>query len=487
MPTPIEKSTARRLHGDERGAVMMMGLLMSCFLIGGLWFLIGVGDAIIFREKMQEAPDHAGFASAVLHAKGMNFISLLNAVLLVMTMVYILLGIVHDVMAVICVVSFGTGCGAYQSARQLWHRYFDAMKPVARAMHVAEEAVAYGSPWVGMGVGAKLGREYGKKTPRKPTVTVLPMSLSMVPGRTPGLGKKSDEGSSLSRGAGKYGLPVEARPFNVLCDKAGKAGASTAGGLLGMSGADAGSVTGVISSLLASGVKARYCGAFDITAFIKSNDKKKDGGFFGKDKSGFEESGIGAQLGDDPSGDKFWSEDGPLLVYSEATNGDAFFQVWTFNLFPKFEEKNLRKIGLAAKKWGPDAIANTPPAPTTYFSQAEFYYDCTKGWKDAACHGEVQDSNASYNMRWTVRLRAFQGDFGAQFGGALSSLLTSGIKDGISKAIEKMNVPRFLAEEIGFVIGDEIADMIGLDAGGALRKKLEDELGGLNLKQTPYH
>ena len=61
---------------DQRGAVMLTGLFMACFLIGALWFVIGIGDAIVFRDKMQEAADSGAFSSAALHAKGMNFISL---------------------------------------------------------------------------------------------------------------------------------------------------------------------------------------------------------------------------------------------------------------------------------------------------------------------------------------------------------------------------------------------------------------------------
>ena len=40
------KTTLRELHQDKRGAIMLIGLCMSCFLIGSLWFLIGIGDAI---------------------------------------------------------------------------------------------------------------------------------------------------------------------------------------------------------------------------------------------------------------------------------------------------------------------------------------------------------------------------------------------------------------------------------------------------------
>ena len=90
------KSELSELHGDKRGAIMLMGLCMACFLIGSLWFLIGIGDAIVFRDTMQEAADHSVFTSAALHAKGMNFISACNLVMLVMVIVHIVLGIIHD-------------------------------------------------------------------------------------------------------------------------------------------------------------------------------------------------------------------------------------------------------------------------------------------------------------------------------------------------------------------------------------------------------
>jgi hypothetical protein len=38
---------ARELASDERGAVMMMGLFMATFLIGTLWYMMGIGDALI--------------------------------------------------------------------------------------------------------------------------------------------------------------------------------------------------------------------------------------------------------------------------------------------------------------------------------------------------------------------------------------------------------------------------------------------------------
>src|SRR6185369_12368413 len=101
----------RDLRTDTRGAVLLTGLFMACFLIGCLWFIIGIGDTLVFRQRMQEATDHTAFASAALHAKGMNFLSLCNLVLLAVVVIHILLGIIHDIALALCIVSLGTTCG----------------------------------------------------------------------------------------------------------------------------------------------------------------------------------------------------------------------------------------------------------------------------------------------------------------------------------------------------------------------------------------
>lgn len=482
-------SAVRRFHEEKRGAVMILSLFMSMFMIGNLWFLIGIGDAVVWRQRMQEAPDHAGFSSAVVHAKGMNFIAMLNSVMLVLVIIYILMGIIHDILALLCVMT-GYACIPFKAWQQVWHGYFNVMKPICRAIHTAEEAIAYGAPWVGMGVGAKLGQEYGQKTHQHPKLTVLPMSLSMMPGRTMGDG-------STGRGMAKFGLPTEAKPFSALCDKVGRL-AEGSGGIMGMTGMSPGAAGGVMSGMLSAGLKARYCSGFDLNGFIQGNDTRTKSGFSGvmgnfisigkRAVSRFAASAIGALLGNDPSLDSFWNEDGPLYVYSGAENGNSYFQIWTFNMFPKFVEARASRVGISANRLKGRGIANTPPVARAYFSQSEFYYDCTKEWSDNDCHGDPDlDANASYNMRWTVRMHAFEGDFGTKLGGAFSDLITSGISMGIRRGLEKMNLPAFVSDQLGTAIGTQIGDALGLDKDGGTRGMIQDQLDFMNVQQTPYH
>src|SRR5512141_1580740 len=71
----------RGLMGDRRGAVLMAAVFMAVFLVGCLWYLVGIGDAAIYREKMQDGSDAVAFASAVYHARGMNIIAILNLIM----------------------------------------------------------------------------------------------------------------------------------------------------------------------------------------------------------------------------------------------------------------------------------------------------------------------------------------------------------------------------------------------------------------------
>ncbi len=78
MPT---NERATDLVTDDRGAIMVMGIFMCSCLVGALWYLAGIGDAILYRERMQEAADAIAFSDAALHARGMNLIVMVNLIM----------------------------------------------------------------------------------------------------------------------------------------------------------------------------------------------------------------------------------------------------------------------------------------------------------------------------------------------------------------------------------------------------------------------
>jgi hypothetical protein len=67
-------------RADERGAFMVMGIFMSLFLVAALWSIAGTGEAVLFRERLQQASDAAALGAASIDARAMNLVVLFNIV-----------------------------------------------------------------------------------------------------------------------------------------------------------------------------------------------------------------------------------------------------------------------------------------------------------------------------------------------------------------------------------------------------------------------
>jgi hypothetical protein len=105
--------TGRHLAKDESGGLLLVGILMGALLVGGLWYMASVGDAILWREHAQDAADAAAFENAVWNARGMNLLVLLNmlmalvmAVLVIWRMLILFLGVLIAVIAIACALGF---------------------------------------------------------------------------------------------------------------------------------------------------------------------------------------------------------------------------------------------------------------------------------------------------------------------------------------------------------------------------------------------
>lgn len=106
-------SSTRRpaLLRDEAGGLLIIGALMGALLVGGLWYMASVGDAILWREHAQDAADAAAFENAVWNARGMNILVLLNmlmalvmAVLVIWRTLVFFLEILIGIVSILCVV-----------------------------------------------------------------------------------------------------------------------------------------------------------------------------------------------------------------------------------------------------------------------------------------------------------------------------------------------------------------------------------------------
>ena len=178
---------------------MVMGIFMAMLLVGALYYVWGIGGAILFREKMQDAADTAAFGAAVIHARGMNIVVILNVIMCALAAIEAGLHTAADGIEYASIAADLTclGCGpwcayccracpyvpAYFAASRTADSVYDSAKPfldqLMTATHAAAVAVRTGTPIAAIGLVA----EYGLVAPYNPTTTtpglMLPLTRSL--------------------------------------------------------------------------------------------------------------------------------------------------------------------------------------------------------------------------------------------------------------------------------------------------------------------
>ena len=95
-------SRRRSLIADERGAIMVIGLFAAALLIGFLYYVLGIGQALHHTERMQDGADSGAYSVAVMHARAMNLLALINMIeLSVVALVSALLAVIAACVATI--------------------------------------------------------------------------------------------------------------------------------------------------------------------------------------------------------------------------------------------------------------------------------------------------------------------------------------------------------------------------------------------------
>ncbi len=447
------------LARDSRGAILLISVFMSAFLVGCLWYVIGIGDAAIYRQYMQDGADSVAFGSAVYHARGMNILALINlvmaavlAVLIAFKMAQVVL-IAANILSCVCAAaSYGanafcdTACTVTGDAESPMSDLVDEVSQIVdkvlRILHYASNAVAYGMPWIAEGKALSVAQDY------KPTVDGGAMiSTSLVPGVVEGaLGgfKKSAQGDS-----NRYGLPVEDEDFNALCKRAGKeAGEMIMApfdflGIPGVGGFAAAFGGGLMGSLAGS-FPSYFCG-----------DSGSGGGSYSATTGGYgvdgkgttvqqdcdnkaqkvkdENAKIGAEnktreaagkpdlplkppfdvkqcvsdenqkykmvsSGSSVSGS---SEKTSKKVFEPACNGDVYFAVWSFT-WGDLASQSDAATGVNIAGWNNAKAAGPERWSKVAIAKAEFYYEPMAS-QGGAWSG-LKDE-AMWNMRWRARMR----------------------------------------------------------------------------------
>lgn len=430
------------LLSDQRGAILVIAVFMAAFMVGCLWYLIGIGDAALYRQKMQDGADAAAYVSAVYHARGMNVIVVMNlvmaailAVIIALKVAQIISGIVTIVAGVICVIPFGQwACPIAELSLNIFNTLTNTIIPRAQnvadklltGLSFAEKGVAVVTPWVGSFQGFQHAKNYA------PTVQQgIAVSISMVPGAL-----TTDK---------RIGLPVQEQSFDKLCGKAG----AMAGNLVGfwLPGSFKAVFSGAISKMTTK-FSAFFCGggapsggfsdAVDANGTCASsqqeaNDKQKE---FERQKAEAEKNGTPPppapakfdpkkckeevkkakdkdKTSEDPNAKKTMDPKGKTAkeIFFRAQNGDDYFGVYGLvNGDTAPMKRSDKAVKIPAWSSATEDVGLLDQVieigEKIGFAKADFYYDQTKA--DGKLDWGSYKDDALWNLRWRARLRRFR-------------------------------------------------------------------------------
>jgi hypothetical protein len=347
-----------------------MGLVMAMWLCGCMWMIVGIGDAAISREGMQDGADAAVYASAVYHARGMNVIAMINLVMAALLSVLaalkvseLLNQIYFGIVTANCLcVPFGCpfDCPfvplSAALASDLSGR-ISAMEPMVdatlTALSAKQKMIAITVPHQGKARSEEVLKDFYKTHIDEGAA----VSISMIPG-----GKR-------------IGLPVQEDKHDKLCEKARTV-------ILEV----------VLNPLIAYGLPFAPSGAFFMVAGMAP------GAVYYITATLCEDSDSNGKT--------------PKKVFEDAKNGNEYFQVYSFVLQQRGIDtardradpgtELLVDEGAEAQAEG-EARAESKPfdLQTLSMAEAEFYYDDSGSW-------DGMKDEAMWNMRWRARLRRYR-------------------------------------------------------------------------------
>ena len=82
-------------HRNDRGAVLVMALFVAIGLVGLVYHVSSLGQAVLEQQIMQDAADATAFSAATVNARGMNILALLNLIMVACLTVLIALRLVQ--------------------------------------------------------------------------------------------------------------------------------------------------------------------------------------------------------------------------------------------------------------------------------------------------------------------------------------------------------------------------------------------------------
>jgi len=448
---------------NEQGAVLVLGVFMCACMAGALWYLIGIGDAIVYRERLQEGADAVAFSAATLDARGMNLIVLLNLLMACVLGVRVAMKAAQLTLVVlggICAIfpplaGLATTCfdiaGHLQTAIvDTRPAINDTLKALSRAqvgikMMVPGAALA-GSiqvaskyrPRVSEGGAAnrtlvqglpveegnvdQLCREAGESGPRLIEWMIESITHKKIPDEVTSrfdhlIGKGIEQGGAyfceLGSGAGTppdFGGELDSaakdscdKDIGDLKDKARQARSDYERACRSYRAACAGGSDKALSSAQQTELSRLQSQQSNAESSVKGFDKGK----CKQDKRATSEQRMKDKGGASNAPMNDGKDMTPKQVSVRYVNGGDDAQLLGV---ARGNKDSLRvapkgvRIGAWTKHGGePETVTDS-----FGFAQAEFFYDCQGDWKSESCNGSKRDEGyAMWHFRWRARLRRY--------------------------------------------------------------------------------
>lgn len=403
---------------------MLIGLFVAFSLCGALWMIIGTGDAILFRERGQEAADAAALSSAAVHARAMNAVAAMNFAMLVMVGAYLSFSVVADIALVTAAYIVGApfaedsgnrvGEQAYEVFGTLV-RFEQRMGGILEALDTAQTGLAVGGPALGTRAGLEVTapRKFAGMTlgwsnfpstaiarsgerppfaarPSAPNPPLQTPTSCTKGGRVCAMANrffpvlKSPPAWNTGRNDGRsLGLPIAAEPASSLCVRVGSLFFKDFGDAV---------------DPLALGE-----GADEAMDTMKARDKRLPLAVHCSDD--VNRTVVGPMAGVARNRD-VWTVAGPKRM--TAANGDTAMRVmgWSTTLEESVADTSVNRVKIGAYEFGgaPDRSV------LVYDAQGEFFYGCSSRWDDPSCNNrEIGSSGVGYEhalywMNWRARL-----------------------------------------------------------------------------------
>jgi hypothetical protein len=274
----------RSFHRDRRGLILVVAIPMAAIMAGTLWYLATVGDAVLFRERLQDAADATAFENAVLHARGMNAIALLNMLMALFLSIIVAIRAAELILAA-GLIFFGATAGPLAQVVNFDLQWSDRIGKVVAVISKIEKGVAAATPVLSTVMTTTENTSFYRDQEAASATTSF--SYALLPSRVDkfmrvnprnrsqlALGRNNSStprlAAALTSGSGGEflpSLPLEEDTFDEMCSQAIQFGGKQVTGLAERMGIPGGVTWGIekgmdlIADALAEYLSGLFCGS----------------------------------------------------------------------------------------------------------------------------------------------------------------------------------------------------------------------------------